>query len=275
MKPQLLGHVTVYGKEITDCTTCMGMGWLRYEDVPRGPLFGKSYRCPECSRTWLREHSGLRPQELALRLAQWGNGRWPGEVREEYTRQRRAARAMMAEVIASRKGLITLYGDFGAGKTRALQTVIAELIELHVPAVYVPMPLLLDHLRDLYAEGKSGSAYWERICSIQALAVDEVTRFNATPWARERLWLLADIRYRMRDEVLTLFATNDDPRLELDPAADVGYLYSRMRQGKLIELRGDMRPAFSGQAAPAGAAAPAAWSGPGDAAGLLGRDPGG
>ena len=68
--------------------------------------------------------------------------------------------------------------------------------------------------------------------------------FYATEWACEKLFLLVDTRYQRQDSHLTLFATNDDPRKELPPAEAIGYLFSRMREGDLIELRGDMRPAL-------------------------------
>ena len=43
---------------------------------------------------------------------------------------------------------------------------------------------------------------------------------------------------------LTLLATNDDPTVSLPPGEAFGYLYSRTREGVLVELRGDMRGAM-------------------------------
>jgi DNA replication protein DnaC len=77
------------------------------------------------------------------------------------------------------------------------------------------------------------------------LAVDEVTRFNDTGWSREQLFVIIDTRYRRRKSHLTLLATNDNPTEELGTDDNVGYVFSRIRQGCPLELRGNMRQANS------------------------------
>jgi hypothetical protein len=52
-------------------------------------------------------------------------------------------------------------------------------------------------------------------------------------------------RYRRIESHLTVLATNDDPTKRLPPAESIGYLYSRMREGALCELRGDVREAIT------------------------------
>ena len=112
-----------------------------------------------------------------------------------------------------------------------------------VEGFYAPFAVVLDHLRSLYRDNADTSTFWQRLLDVPALAVDECSRFKATDFAREKLFVLADTRYRRRHSHLTLFATNDDPRQHLAPEDAIGYLFSRMREGTLIELRGDVREA--------------------------------
>lgn len=113
-----------------------------------------------------------------------------------------------------------------------------------VETYYAPFAQILEHLRVMYEKGSETSTFWERLLNIPVLALDEITRFNPTPWARDKLFLLTDNRHRKRESHLTLFATNEDPRVSLPPTEALGYLLSRMREGgldSLVELRGDMR----------------------------------
>lgn len=230
------------------CPECADTGYVRY-DVPVGdPNFGKIERCPTCGKEarakWLAQNCGLNQAEMEARWADWKAGKWDGEtpeVQDQRRKQRQAGYMAIKAALEKRTGLFTFYGDFGAGKSLALQIVANEARLQMTESYYAPFSLLLDHLRSLYALKANDSHFWQRLLDIPVLCVDEVTRFNETPWAKERLFVLADTRYRRRQSHLTLFATNDDPRLILPTDEDVGYLYSRLRQGALVELRGDMR----------------------------------
>jgi len=159
--------------------------------------------------------------------------------------QRSNAKKAIQEAIERRRGLYTFYGDFGGGKTLALQIVINELRQQQVEGYYAPFAAIVDHLRTLFASGQDSSAYWQRLLDVPVLAVDEVSRFDeGRPWIRERLFVLTDTRYRQKNTHLTLFATNDNPTISLPTSDAVGYLFSRMRESKrLYELRGDLRSA--------------------------------
>ncbi len=234
------------------CPHCGGTGYVKLGDVPVShPDFGKIQHCPTCNlehrAKWLAKHCGLDPFEQDLgRYSTWKVGAWNGldeATRQAYRKQRFEAGKAIQEALKARAGLYTFYGDFGSGKTMALQVVTNEARIEMVESFYAPFSLLLEHLRGLYGRGEESSYFWERLLSIPVLAIDEVTRFNATEWAREKLFNLTDMRYRRRTSHLTLMATNDDPHQVMSTAEDIGYLFSRMRQGKILELRGDMREA--------------------------------
>jgi len=165
----------------------------------------------------------------------------------EWLGQRRAALDAMEAMVERPAGLYTFWGDFGSGKTMALQIVVNELRELRmVEGYYAPFSVILDHLRGLWSNGQNSSSFWDRMLNIPVLALDEVTRFdNSKLWAQERLFNLIDTRYRKKATHLTLFATNENPTVGLETDDPVGYLFSRMREGAMYLLEGDLRQAMS------------------------------
>jgi len=235
------------------CPACGDLGWVRSDASPGEDGFGKFSQCPTCSeparKRWLASMCGLDGKTMDLRLADWNGGNWPdvdGAEKEERIQQRRVAWKAIKDALDKRSGIHTFYGDFGSGKTHALAVIVNECREKLIESYYVPMASVLDHLRSLYGKKRDTSEYWQRLLDVPVLALDEVTRFNATDWAQDKLFVLADTRYRRRTSHLTIFGTNDDPRKGLPPGECVGYLVSRMREGVLVELRGDMRPAVKG-----------------------------
>lgn len=235
----------------TLCPECGGTGYVKVGDFDPGtPEFGKIQQCQGCNLTrraeWLAKHCGLNQSEMQQRLNQWRSGEWQDETEE--TREARRAQRLQAlrvlnQSISTRAGFFTFWGDFGSGKSMALQVAANEVRLKLAESFYSPFALLLEHLRSLYGQGELSSVFWQRLLDIPILCIDEVTRFSETPWAKEKLFILVDTRYRRRSSHLTLFATNEDPRQVLPVTEDVGYLYSRMRDGQLVELRGDMRGA--------------------------------
>jgi DNA replication protein DnaC len=207
--------------------------------------------CPTCGtearKQWMAKHSGLEPSEQSLRLHHWKH-RDLGSAPPVFVDQRRYALSCIEQALEMRSGFYTFWGDFGSGKTMALQIVVNEARELRcIDGFYAPFVVILDHLRQLWSAHLDSSAFWERLLTVPVLAIDEVTRFDeGKGWQREKLFSLVDTRYRRRDSHLTLFGTNADPHQNLSPDEDIGYLFSRMREGMLVELRGDVRQALGG-----------------------------
>lgn len=238
------------------CPACRGLGLVKdptprvteHGDFPHGTFVD----CPVCTRDqrqqWLAQHCGLEGSHLLLDLQTWGTGGWIDETNDQRkTRQvqRSLAHRALQGAIGGRAGFYTFYGDFGSGKTHALAVIVNEIRLLGIESYYVTMAQILTHLRSLIGQGADSSSYWQRLMDVPVLALDEVTRINATDWAQEQVFVLVDQRYRRRASHLTVFATNDDPN-NANPDETMGYLLSRMREGRLIELRGDMRPAAAG-----------------------------
>ena len=221
------------------CPGCKGLEVVK--DADRG---GEMAPCPICGTSaraeWFARNCGLEGKMLDLRVKDWGVGKWLDGAR---IKQREEAGTAIEYFISHPTGFVTFHGDFGSGKSTAMSIICNELREQMIETLYAPLSKILDYLRNQIGAREDSGPYWNRMLNVPVLALDEVTRYNATDWAQDKLFLLVDTRYRRKDTHLTLFATNDDPRKELPPAEAIGYLFSRLREGDLLELRGDMRPA--------------------------------
>jgi DNA replication protein DnaC len=111
-----------------------------------------------------------------------------------------------------RRGMITLHGAPGRGKTTLLLCAVNEARRMNVPACYIPMSELLEHLRKAYDPDANVSfdARWDLLSRVEVLAIDELDEFNTTAWAMEKFLRLIDERWRTLDHALTLFALNAD-----------------------------------------------------------------
>lgn len=233
------------------CPQCGGARFVT-RDVPYGHAdFARLIPCPVCRQDrqpeWLMARAGLLESEQGLSLDDFQYINWPKNVEgSKLNAQRKAAHEAMARVLEERAGWLTFHGDFGSGKSLALKILCCEFIRAGVPALYGNMADILQHLRDKIRETIEGDRYWQRLCDIPVLLIDEVDRYNATGWAQEQAFRLIDLRHRCIHSHVTAFATNDDPHTMLAPRADggVGYLYSRMRLGPMVLLEGDVRNAL-------------------------------
>lgn len=96
-------------------------------------------------------------------------------------------------------------------------------------AIYTTTADMLDVLRAAFAPGAPGDSYLERLDLFRAadiLALDELDRFNTTPWAEQAFFQVMESRYENGPRMLTAFATNAK-------VSDLpGYLVSRMQDAR-------------------------------------------
>lgn len=142
-----------------------------------------------------------------------------------------------------RAGWITLTGPYGTGKSFLMAAVANEARLQGRPAIYITMADLLADLRKTFDPEMqvSFSALMDTVSTVQVLCVDELEKFNPTPWATEQLFRLVEERYRTSRDTLTLWATNEslaNGALILNDLKGygAGYMESRMRDGRFLIL---------------------------------------
>jgi DNA replication protein DnaC len=183
----------------------------------------------ERRRRYLEGIDGLLPQERtrsfsdAMRVGKNGD-----------------AVGMVEQAVEVRRGLVTLFGPPGLGKTHLLMCAVNEARARNVLACYTTVTDLLDYLRQAF-DPRSEVSFdrrWDTLVRCDVLALDELSEFNTTAWAMERFLRLIDERWRNMDRVLTLCATNGRINTLPDKVA------SRLTDGRarVIEMKGiDMR----------------------------------
>lgn len=193
------------------------------------------YTCPVCAADSPTRHemawltSGLESAERAWRL-NYFDGRHGKDL----------ALAGCLELLAAvpqPAGWLTLYGDYGMGKSGMLKSLVAQFIVAGVPAAYVRAADVLAELRASFGDDSKATeaAIIGRFAGYQFLAVDEVDRASDTAWARGALFALLDRRYNARESKATALALNANP---VDLPETLRYLASRMTDGARLEVGG-------------------------------------
>jgi hypothetical protein len=139
-------------------------------------------------------------------------------------------------------GWLTIYGDYGIGKTHLLKIAKAEAIRKHMTACYTRMGDFLDNLRAGFDSDKKEIVRLSNYKNTQFLAIDEFDKIRGTPYEKERSFNLLDTRYdrTIREEAFITIIAMNVPPTELD-----GYLWDRIQDNRfhIIEIRGSsLRP---------------------------------
>lgn len=215
-----------------------GEGWYSYES--------QHYPCPSCQRVRMidlrQDDSGLGPKERMLTVAM---DYAPLEGKEE-------ARKTALKVLQRTPdpwGWVTFWGDYGVGKTHALQCLVADFVRAGVPSKYIVASQMLGELTETF-DGNSEESVerlLDKYAGYKVLAIDEVHKVPTGDWHQATLHRFLDRRYRegVRERNhLTLLALNPNPEQGRTRAqAHFRYLQSRMTGGIVVEVGGeDLRP---------------------------------
>lgn len=151
---------------------------------------------------------------------------------------------IIRQAVQDRRGLITLIGNYGVGKTTLLMCAVNEGREAGHLALYTTLTDLLSYLRSTFDADSDMSfdKYWQALIDCDILALDELDEPKTSDWVLEIFMRLMDERWRRLDERLTLCATNR--RI----TALHGKIQSRLNDGRaqVLSIGGqDMRPANS------------------------------
>jgi len=235
------------GKSLDECPMC---GWPKGQRgfltafVPVGhPLFGKLIKCPACWEGYLPEYL-KKLSGLSDRMLTWSLGAMiqdPG---------RRPAWEVAQRFVKRPQGWMTVWGEFGVGKTYVLASIVNRLRTEEKAAMYVVAPDLLDAWRKAYDPDAPASfdVLFAEVRDVPVLALDELSQVKMTAWGLEKLFQLLDYRYRESARLGTVIALTFELKAEAAPAGwppQADAILSRMREwpDQIVELTGgDVRP---------------------------------
>ncbi|OGO49794.1 MAG: hypothetical protein A2148_07380 [Chloroflexi bacterium RBG_16_68_14] len=194
------------------CPICKGASFLR-RDLPLGhPEFGQAIPCrcveqesQEERLDRLHRYSNLGPLTRLTfeNLIRRGRSADPRD-------QARFQRCVEdAEAFAhDPQGWLVLVGASGCGKTHIAAAIANRCLERGVPALFVVVPDLLDHLRAAYKpEAEVGyDQLFEQVRNAPVLILDDLGTQTATPWAQEKLFQVINHRFNAR--LPTVVTTN-------------------------------------------------------------------
>ncbi len=141
------------------------------------------------------------------------------------------------------RGWLVLLGGYGCGKTHLAAAIANEQVTQGLPALFVVVPDLLDHLRASYSPN-SPTTYDKRLNQVRnapLLILDDLGTQSSTEWAQEKLFQIFNYRYNAR--LPTVVTSNQ----ELE-AVDVR-IRSRLADPDLVQICTILAPDFRGSGA--------------------------
>ncbi len=98
------------------------------------------------------------------------------------------------------QGWLALSGPVGSGKTHLAAAVVNRCLDRGVPAFYISVPDLLDHLRSAFGP-TSDVPYdqlFDQVRNAPLLALDDLGAHATTPWAQEKLNQILNHRFNLQ-----------------------------------------------------------------------------
>lgn len=190
------------------CPECNDAGFVRRE-LPTGHEdFGRAVPC-RCAQDEEREEQQVRLHRYSNLgpLAGVRFGQLPADRSAVFAEAARAASAF-AE---APQGWLVLWGATGGGKTSLAAAIANERIAGGLPALYVVVPDLLDHLRAAYNTSSElpYATLFEQVRNAPLLILDDLDAGNPTEWAREKLFQL--LNHRSQAQLPTVITTTTPP----------------------------------------------------------------
>ena len=201
------------------CALCSGAGFV-YRDVSLDhPDYGTAVPCRciqlenvEARQLRLQRYSNLGPLTRLTFENLVRSGRSPNQRhRVIFGRCVDDAESFAQDP----HGWLVLVGPSGSGKTHIAAAIANRCIERGIPALFVVVPDLLDHLRAAYKPSTDVSydELFEQVRNAPVLVLDDLGTQSATPWAQEKLFQIINHRFNLR---LPTVITTNTPLNKLD-----------------------------------------------------------
>lgn len=210
---------------------CDGSGWILGED-------DLAYKC-DCLEPRLSRARGSRVNSvIPARYRGVSFDRPPiTEIDSVIVNAVKDWVAALDENIAEGRG-IWLMGDTGTGKTSLAMLVSKEVLKSGRTAAIYSLPKLLARIRSTYdqaAEADSYTDFFETLCDVDLLHLEDLGTEKRTEWVLEQLYALINERYERRKSIMV--TTNFD-QTELEEQ-----LGDRI-VSRLVEICGDPLPLY-------------------------------
>ncbi len=202
------------------CPRCEGARFVRVTADPAAPEFGRALPC-ECvagEDEAARHDRLLRYSRLgALDRFTFDTLLSEGRSSHRETQQRYSAAVEAAQRFSERpEGWLVISGVPGCGKTHLAAAIANRAIERGMPALFLSVADLLDHLRASYEEDAE-LAYpqlLEQLRTAPLVVLDDLDSYAETPWAREKFFQL--VSHRFHAALPTVFTCVRPPE-DIDP----------------------------------------------------------
>ena len=215
-----------------NCPHCHGAGYLR-RDLPLGhPDFGKLEICT-CRQADVmravreRLFSLSHLDELKDLTFESFQPRGRINLGKRHADMLEQAYNTAHQYAASLKGWLLLQGGYGCGKTHLAAAIANFAVSMGVPTLFLTVPDLLDLLRFSFnSEDTTFEDRFNEIRNAPLLVLDDFGTQNATAWAQEKLFQIANYRYINR---LPLVVTTNVPLDEIEER-----IRSRLQDPELV-----------------------------------------
>ncbi len=196
----------------TVCKTCHGIRFVRRDLPIDHPEFGQALPCPCVQnenaherQARLQRYSNLGPLTRLTFENLISPGR-SGNSRHQQIFVRCLEHAK--EFANDPQGWIVIGGPSGSGKTHLGAAIANQCIRRGIPAFFIVVPNLLDHLRAAYRPNADVGydQLFEQVSNAPVLILDDLGAESHTPWAEEKLFQIVNHRFNAR--LPTVVTTN-------------------------------------------------------------------
>jgi DNA replication protein DnaC len=184
------------------CPECHGQRWFSYSNLEIGhPFYGRLFPCPACNIQAIDSACGLKEHERAITF-----DRLNTRGRDDTWKVIQAAQAF----VNAPYGFLSVYGQFGNGKTTTLMAIVNAVIDKGIEARYLTASDLLAYMRETFNSDTKVTDYdrLHELAKIPVLCIDEMDKLRDTPYSREIQQELINLRYRDARILGTVLAWN-------------------------------------------------------------------
>jgi len=200
-------------------------------------MFGRIFPCQACNQDNVIRASGLNPAERDISLDALDQRNRPGTVRMVAAAKR---------FLKAKTGMLSIYGNYGNGKSTALKAIVNECTRAGVEARYMTMFEVMAYAKEAFDSkqaGDSDAGRITRLAQTMVLCIDELDKARMTEYAQEIQTHLFDARYRNSDTLGTVVAWNGNAQ-----TIPLPWVMSRLSEFEMVEnADADIRPLIGGK----------------------------